>query len=384
MAPYLIVFSLSLILIYVASGLQRRSFGFIILSAAAILCPCLLAGFRAETVGTDVAVYAKPIFDLASHSNTFNNYYNGYWWSSWHYWGPRDIEIGYTLLTWICAHYFHSFPLFLALTSALTITPIYVSLAKYCKGQSLILSMCVFYFCYFNVSLNMMRQWIALAFTLYSIIILYKHSNNIFSLVPCFIGLLIATCFHMSALLAVYIVFIRWIFSNANYHAMNFIFIALMLLPILGLTAIGPISSVLTTMGLGRYLGYIGDGIVALMPNQIIMRLPFLFVILYCMNNSISAKRNPMSWFLLTMTTMGIICSQLTSVGANSGRIGLYFDMFNMLIPGFLFKYRKSQVANVVFWMIFITYCVVYWVYFFVIGGSSETVPYLLSHNIMW
>ena len=79
MWPYLVSFTFSIAILSVVSAWNRKGVGFWFWTVVALLIPCLLAGFRAETIGTDVAGYAKPLFDLASNSSSFADFSNAHW-----------------------------------------------------------------------------------------------------------------------------------------------------------------------------------------------------------------------------------------------------------------------------------------------------------------
>ena len=172
MWPYLVSFSISIIIFFSISTWNRKGIGFWFWTIAALLIPCFLAAFRAESIGTDVVGYAKPLFDLASRSSSFSDFNNAHWYRYWRDASPADFEQGYVFLVWISAKLFHSFPALLFFTQALTIVPIFAALLKSGGKYTVPFGMATYFFLYFNVSLNMMRQWIAMAFVIYSLVAL--------------------------------------------------------------------------------------------------------------------------------------------------------------------------------------------------------------------
>ena len=88
---YIIIFAVSSLFLWLSekskSRYTRKIFAFI-----AILLPCILAGMRADTIGTDVKVYVEPIYDAAKQSKNFSSYLNQQWFYIWTYKYVHDFE----------------------------------------------------------------------------------------------------------------------------------------------------------------------------------------------------------------------------------------------------------------------------------------------------
>ena len=100
MLIYLGCFAVSSLLIALSNKLkyknQKRVIAFI-----GILLPCILAGLRDESIGTDVLVYVKPIFTAAENSSSFSDFLSYSWFFSWKYKYVYEHEIGFTLLVFV-------------------------------------------------------------------------------------------------------------------------------------------------------------------------------------------------------------------------------------------------------------------------------------------
>lgn len=125
---YLIGFTLSTVLIYMH---QKYNLKWALIGG--LLIPILIAGLRNESIGTDVSVYSKQLFDVAQNSENFTYFYHSNWFYIWRVKSISEFEFGYLLLVYICGHFFHSFILLLSMTQALIILPIYKSLSMYKK-----------------------------------------------------------------------------------------------------------------------------------------------------------------------------------------------------------------------------------------------------------
>ena len=112
------------------------------------------------------------------------------------------------------------------------------------------------------------------------------------------------------------------------------------------------------------------------MPNQIIMRLPLVFIAFLAFKRT--GRHDSFAAILLCMVIVGVLFSQLTSLNDNSGRIGLYFDMFALALPpALLCTYQRDDATRLAIKSALVAYALIYWAYFYVLMGSSETVPYL-------
>ena len=101
MAVYLIGFALSTFLIAISEKKHRNFFAFC--SFFALLIPCLIAAFRATTVGTDVEVYVTRLTDAAISSTSFSNFRGGSWSIGYRDQLISDYEIGFSvMLYFVC------------------------------------------------------------------------------------------------------------------------------------------------------------------------------------------------------------------------------------------------------------------------------------------
>lgn len=154
---YGLTFALSLAFIYYAqikmdNGKKRA---FVLYSFVGILIPCILAGLRSETVGTDILVYAKTAF------STYKDTSLAYVLAA----DTTKTELGYNLLALISSKFSRELGGFLFLIEAFVITPVYIVLVKSRKenGTSICIGMFGFYCLFYGQSLSIMRQSIGTA-----------------------------------------------------------------------------------------------------------------------------------------------------------------------------------------------------------------------------
>lgn len=142
---------------------------------------CLLAGLRSESVGTDVLVYAKPIYLSAERTDV-----------SFPVWLITQEDIGYSTLAYVSAKLFHSFQFFLFLTEALIVVPFSVIAVINRKKASILSIMLLYMFLYYPLGFNVMRQNISVMLILMGFYLLKKRKTI------ALISIIVAFLFHSS------------------------------------------------------------------------------------------------------------------------------------------------------------------------------------------
>lgn len=380
---YIITFTLSCILIGL-SELQKNKIIKKSLIIIGILIPCLLAGFRADIIGTDVNVYVKPIFEAALKTNNLNDFFNEKWYVIWRYEYVSNYEIGFTLLVYVITKIFASLSFVLFIIQVLIIVPIYKALEYFRDKLPIWFGLLIFYLLFFNASLNMMRQWIAMSFLLYSIKYLVRNEK-----IKYFIIVFCAMIFHTSSLLG-FLIYVIYVFlmkkSNKNImikHQLKGIRVSssiykLGIVTCLGIIMIGGLNFIvqfIKMIGLDQYIGYI-SGNIYIVPNQIISRLPI--IIIFILNYRYISKIEKNTPFWLTMLIIDLLTSQLVSISAYSFRLSVYFSEYSILsIPIMLKAIPNKTGRKGIIFIILIIYLFYYWWFYFVFNGMHETIPYI-------
>lgn len=365
---YIIGFIISLFLFYYAekrkfSGQEAKTCIFF-----AILIPCLIAGLRSKAIGTDLETYVEPLFQAAERSKTLRAYLDtGYSLRGWDYTAVADFEIGFTLLIFGIQKLFGDMQVLLFVIQALTIIPIYLGLRAFGKTQPVWLGMAVYFLMFFNYSLNMMRQWIAMAWLFYAFHFLMQDKYRKY-----FIVLAFALLFHATAILGLAIVAIYRLVARENSYGKTVKALMLCGIGVASIFSLEMLTELLKLLGLnyGSYL----SGSVTFMPNQIFYRLPILLLMILQWKRF--KKTNVYARFYLLMVIFDLLTSQLTSIYSHSARIGVYFSEYYMLAyPALHMTSARKYNRKVVMWFT-LAYLCVYWWFIYVYGGTSETVPY--------
>lgn len=376
MIIYIIGFLISTLLLLLSSKvIKSQQFLLVFL---ALLIPCCIAGFRAESIGTDVYTYLSPMTEAAISADNWADYMSTGWFRVYRYLYVSDYEIGFSVFVYIVAKIFRSIYAVQFAIQAITVIPIYMACSKLKPRIPIWLCMLTYYCMIFNTSLNLMRQTIGMAFVFLGYVYFVCHENK-----KCVIATCIAVAFHTSALLSLAIYFIHW-FVNKDITIRNLKtgqkksskYLS-MLLVIAGGTFLivgtNTLGNILSSLGFQKYVGYI-QGELTFMPNQLISRLPVFALFIFVWKKF--KNKNTNMRFLFTMLCFDLLCAQFTSVNSFGGRVALYFSEFQMLTyPAIYMETRKNKIIL----LLSIAYMSFYWWFYFVYSGANATIPYMVG-----
>ena len=195
---YLLVFFVCISGIYISEHLkpEQRKYA-VFIAGLSLLFVSLIAGVRGADVGVDVRVYIIKNCELAKQITSFTGLINNTTLNI-------GIELVYGLLLYICTRFRYSVQLLLFSLQLLTIVPIYIACStikrKY-DNFSITLAIMVYLFLYFNNSLNIMRQSVAVAFLILGISMMIDKSKKIG--IKKYVPFIIAILFHKTTILGI-------------------------------------------------------------------------------------------------------------------------------------------------------------------------------------
>ncbi len=383
MSVYFGSFALCEIISLLINHKGNKTKGFLIGSVSIVIILSLVAGLRSSSVGTDTAGYALNLYDLACEKKSFISFYSSSWYRVWRWVNVNSFEIGYLLIVWI-ARKLGSFQFLLFINSILIVGPFYYALAK--KKDELYIPICLAFYMlvYFNVSLNLMRQCVAVSFVFLAVVALYNPKKSMLQQQSAYVSLLIALLFHSSAIIGLVPFLIRAAVKDERGFIRYCVIIGISIVLILSL---GIVRDFLNFVGLSRFAAYLGNGSISFLPMSLIRTMPFLILAIYLYQSKKTDMQKAL--FYLCMTTLSVFASQLASLWEQSGRITAYIDFFEISLIGLTIScltkrmptYKKSSflmqpVSSFLVGVFAVTYGLIYW--FYVYGaGSSETLPYL-------
>lgn len=377
MAVYLFSFSASILLIAIAQ--KKRLPVFLVLSTIALLIPCLVAGLREQTIGTDVMVYVKPLTSAAIQADNFSEFMDTYWFDQWRNLYVQDYELGFSLLVYVVARLTQSLGAVLFVIQAFMIVPVYIALARNRKDLPIWLGMLVYYFLFYNTTLNMMRQWIAMAFLLLAFQLLRERKPLLALILS-----VAAVFFHTTAMVALPIFLLlgflwvirrsRFVHNNLRLQGASVVTVILFAVALLAILNLPIILKVLALVGFGEYSNYLQGDSIQLMLGQLIWRLPLLVLILLCWKD-MCRKDNTTPFYLATVL-LDMVLSQLVSINDNALRIGAYLSVYTILWIPSTYRCCQSSFKRNIITVLVICYAVFYWYYTYVYAMRHMTYPY--------
>ena len=391
MAPYLVMFLSSIILLWISERTSSRivcRLCYII----AVLLPCLLAGMRALTVGTDTSDYPYELYMAANKSGSLIDYYLSPIYHEYKYMPVFTFEIGFTTVYYIATKLFGSFASCLFISEMLTVCPLFLALSKYKKKFKLDIwvGFLIFYFFFYNTTFNAIRQWIAIAFSFYAFSCLIVDKK----IMKSFIFILVGTLFHKSGLLGIVLSGLYWLFNIKFKKSIKCGRIVItpnslrtLLILILSIGIIFGMNytvvPLMENIGFSRYASYL-KGDMHFSINQIILQIPFIFILFFerkyfrkdGVSDVVTLKfRN----YLLNIFFLAAVFAQLATINQHSWRTTLIFNTFNMVLFPYIYKGEKNKNRKIIILTIIIVFSVVYWYCNYVLWGRHNTIPYIFS-----
>lgn len=352
-----------------------------LLAIIAILIPCILAALRSNIIGTDVKVYVEPMYNAAKESYNLSSYMTKKWYVIWRYMYVNKFEIGFSLMIYLIEKIGGSLSTVFFVIQLLIVAPIYFGLKRFNKPYPIYFGMLVFYLMFYNTSLNMMRQWIAMSFLFLALSYLTNKNIKKYGLF-----VVVSSLFHTSALIIGGLIMLIYLYTIKRKYSiricsyklkdsikpMNLFFYGCLTLLLLNVIAI-----ILTKIGLSKYSGYIrGDNGIHILPKQFLLRLPIMALLIIRWKKIV--KEDKLSVFYASMMVLDLLASQLMSINAYAFRIASFFSEYNILSYSALVYAGEKRNKFMRLFYVF-AYIVCYWIYFYVIVGSHKTFPYVFA-----
>lgn len=377
MAVYLIGFALCLGLI--AYSEKKRLSVFLIFSVVALLIPCLIAGLRNQDVGTDVMVYVKNLTKSAIASDNLGEYFRCYWFLEWRNLYVVNYDIGFSLVVYLIGKLTHSLPAVLFTIQALMVVPVYIALARNRHKMPVWIGMAVYLLLFFNSTLNMMRQWVAMAFLILAFQMLLEKKGYWTAILT-----VVACLFHSTAVVAVPVYLIYWLLwlprdrclqqGNLRLRVSTVLSVLIFFVGILAILNLPLVIKLVSMVGFSQFNNYLEGGQITLMLGQIILRLPLFFLLIVCWKEMGSKWK--MTPFFLTMLFLDLVSAHLVSVDVNTLRISYYFSLYSLIwIPAAIGS-CSSKKKRILLSVLVIGYGLFYWYYTYVLQLRHETYPY--------
>ena len=363
---YLLILSLPVILAFLAD--ETKGALSVILMTMALIVPCFFAGVRDETVGTDVLTYGIWTF-RAAESQGLDAFMQSY------------IAIsapGFNVLSWLMAQT-GSFELYLGAIQALTVCPLYLYARRRCPGSSWA-AMAAYMLLLFPISLNAMKQMIAVSLCVlsYSLIELKKP------LVFVIYILAIALLFHQTAIvfLVVYPV-VRLMMNVGNERHAFFgrgqrLAVGVFVLLLFGVVFAFGDTLIEVFSPIKESYAYQAEAEGSRL-NYSALVMTAAFVVAYIINGA--RMGDPSSPILREQAILGFLCVigflafQLNMAADSLLRFAYYLIAFAPLYTSSLVKVHGRAASQAAAALVLV-FLVVYFIQVYVINGGNAVFPY--------
>ena len=382
---YLVTFSLTLVFSYTnevnLKKLHPNKMKHFISACMIILAPAIIAALRADSVGVDTLVYAKPVFSFSVGCSSFLEVLNRF----------SDIEPLFLFVAFLISRISTNFHLFLFFISFIVELFTYLAIYRNKDKCSIFVGEAIFLFFMYNQSFNMMRQSIAMAIMLFGMTYLFErkyityvlwlfvgyffHKSIIIGLV--FIPLFIffgeyRKCINSVRNLSLKKIFVLWTkFFVVTIAAFLVVFAFQSIVMWLG--GIGIISD--------RFTNYLnGDAGSFRSKFFIIYLLPVLILF-------ITKNKNEMGYTFLSIELLNIIFFGMQYTIYYLYRISVYFmavrlfslstnkiDFYQIIKSGTI---RKSEIIS----LLGLVFGFFYWYAFIIVNNNHGTANYLFYFN---
>lgn len=362
MLSYLISFAISVGLAYLANKNYKNKTKFYIFSLLSIMIVALLAGLRDYSVGYDVNNYISVHWTLARSSASFTSYCKAI----------GTNEYLFLLILFFFGKVTSDFHFVLAFLHLIIIACIYFGAFKHRKIINPCFLLFLFYFLFFNDSLNIIRQYVAMSIVFAGFILLENNKLVKFSLV-----ILIASLFHKVALISFVYVLLRIIFFNKNcklrpnFEIKQFFIIVLCtLVVVLG----HKILTFMLNSGLlsSKYALYLTSESVSSANLKSILLAIEIFILFTFFEKSKADLK-----FYRLNAVIYLIVLQLTRVIFFGSRIALFFSLMNLFPLCMASKCCISKYDVKILNASLVIVVIMYWLFLYILNNSGNTYPYL-------
>lgn len=374
MLIYLIVFFFSVLFTYIAErSIAKNRKQFIAFSVLSVGLPVLLSGLRDNSVGTDTDGYVSWIWSIVSRCSDWKSflhlYHGGYF---------ADIEFGYLTVNFIAKVFSNDVHSVYFLTSLLTILPIYIAIYHNRNKAPMWLSMAIYLLTYYNLSLNLIRQSLALAFCVYACH--YVEQRKWLKLT---VILIIILSFHNTGFFFIPVILLFLLMEHLHWKGKIIFLLTCFAALIIAFKYADVLLFVLVSYGMlpEKFLYYQTDEMTGFLSRSnfivyVIESLLMVVAIFYQTSKNIKSRL--FSYF--TLKSIGAYSFTLSTLSMWAFRISYYFNFPAdcLFLPSSLNTFRRNGKTGVYRWCLILLMLLLLFNWYFnvVIKNANETYPY--------
>ncbi len=375
---YLAVFALSSFFTAIAqySSQKKQSGAFLAFSSIAILLPVLLAAFRDPGIGTDTASYGINVWHsvLTNHrlDSLLHQYNNGYF---------PEVELIYLALNWFIAQFTDDIHVLFFALNLIVIGFIYKAAYDNRHKANMWQVMLFFNLLFYSNSLNLLRQYIAVAIGTYA----YKFLETrewkklIFWVIIMFL-------WHNTTIVFVALIGIDILFKIKNKKINRIIYASIALSIYILFVHFDEILLFIVNRGLipYRFKAYLSQYSDETFFDTTSTLLAF-FMLAFFVYLRFYLKPNENKNELTTFFSYKAIATALNLTSMISKfvfRMSYFFSNITdcIFLPRALFMLKeKSRSRYYIFSTLFVLLCTVFWYFLYVKNGINQVIPYKSS-----
>lgn len=372
---YVFIYAVSLLILFIGIK-QKNKFTRKFLIFISLIIPCIFAGARGLSVGTDVNLYVYNIYKIP-----FSNQYNKlpiFLDIAKKWYGVN--EIGYLLLSYFFSFTRLPFNLLLFVIQIFIVFSIYKAIDNVkTKDSDLIFGMMLFYLLFYNLSLNMVRQSLSISFEILSISFLIKEKNkkNINYSILFFI---LSLSMHKSSLiiLPIYLIILLLNDSKIDLKIIRIIELIILTIVLLGVINYNSCLAFLDRHGIFPSALYFLNTYKIFDVNYkgLLINLIILFLPLFNSNNFKNIKEKEIyifcSLFTLLLSLFGIFIRHADRISYYSFYTIIFLFISKYSVSGIRIN-KKNFLTTILLSFIFISKFVIE----ILILNQNETLPYI-------
>ena len=366
---YLLCFAVSVFFAWRAEKTTSKSL-FIACSILSIAPTVLLAGLRDISVGIDTANMYYNSWQVATRAKSF-------WYFIWLYsWGFRAEEFLFAFLLGAIQKTTGNFNVFLTVMHLIIIGCVYIGafrLRRYCSPSLVLL---LFYLFYYNHSLNILRQYVAMAILFAGTADIIERHYWRFLLIA-----FLAFMAHNTAVIGILpLLFFILLYPNNRLRAVSLDKrLALCVLVILGAIFVQPLVQVLIRVGLlgNKYQSYLEtEGTDSYLVARVLVFLELIGIVLFRYS---WADYKPYTGFFAFCTFVFGVLYQIAPSIPYGKRIPAYFSLINLVSLGILCTCQKKKSNRIIMRAVIVAAALSYWLLMYGYLNTSRTIPYVLG-----
>ncbi len=382
---YLICFACSVWFAYRAQK-SRSKRRFVFFSIISIAITVILAGLRDISVGIDTYNYYRNGWAVAVNSKSLGSFLKAYY-NSW-----DSKEYLYALLLGSAAKMSGDYHVFLTIVHLIIIGGVYIGVFRLREYASPAFMLLTFYLLFYNHSLNVYRQYMALAilfastadilhrrylrYLLFTFIAVLIHNSAVIGILPLIIFALVYPHNNYRLIISSFTRIDSKMHSFTPVQTINRTVIFLMI--VIGVAGLLPFMRLLIDIGLlsRKYLFYVSsDSTNTYIVARVLLLAEVLIIILF--KDSFSGQKNEHFFIICTLTYFTLY--QLAPSIPYGKRIPAYFSLINLTSLGILTQSQHIRFNRVIIKYSIVLVVVAYWFFFYAYSNASQTIPYVLG-----